>query len=265
MTERAASDPSGVGTELTVGQVADGFGVTVRTLHHYDTIGLVRPHRTASGYRLYTEDDLERLQHVVVYRRLGFPLEEIGPLLDDPRADVEAHLRRQRAAVMSRLDEMRDLVAALDRALEAEMTGTNLTPAEQKELFGEGFSEEYAREAEERWGDTDAWRQSRDRTTRYTKDDWRGIAAEGDEVTARFAALKRAGTPPDSDDAMDVAEAHRAHIDRWFYDLGYPMHRGLAAMYVADARFTKTYDDREPGLAQYVHDAIQANADRHEP
>ena len=256
MTEAAAG--------LTVGQVADEFGVTVRTLHHYDEIGLVRPHRTASGYRLYSGDDLERLRHVVVYRRLGFPLEEIGPLLDDPHTDVEAHLRRQRAAVVSRLDEMRDLVAALDRALEARMTGMALTPEEQKELFGEGFSEQYAREAEERWGDTDAWRQSRERTTRHTKDDWRRIAAEGDEITMRFATLKRAGTPADAVEAMDAAEAHRAYIDRWFYDLGYPMHRGLAAMYLADARFTTTYDDREPGLAQYVHDAIHANADRHE-
>ena len=69
------------GAALTVGQVAERFGVTVRTLHHYDEIGLVRPHRTVSGYRIYTDDDLERLRHVVVYRRLGFPLEEIGPML----------------------------------------------------------------------------------------------------------------------------------------------------------------------------------------
>ena len=249
---------------LTVGQVAERFGVTVRTLHHYDEIGLVHPHRTASGYRVYTADDLERLRHAVVYRRLGFPLEEIGPLLDDPHADVQAHLRRQRAAVVSRLDEMRDLVAAIDRALEAQMNGMALTPQEQKELFGEGFSEEYAREAEERWGDTDAYRQSQERTRRYTKDDWRRIAAEGEEVTVRLAALKRAGTPADSVQAMDAAEAHRAQIDRWFYEADYRMHRGLADMYLADPRFTKTYDDREPGLAQYVHDAIHANADRHE-
>jgi len=257
MTERAA-----LGEVLTVGQVAERFGVTVRTLHHYDEIGLVRPHRTASGYRVYTDDDLERLQHVVVYRRLGFPLEEIGPLLDE-QADVEAHLRWQRAAVVSRLDEMRDLVVAIDRALEAQMNGNALTPEEQKELFGEGFSEEYAREAEERWGDTDAYRQSQERTRRYTKDDWRRIAAEGEEVTARFVALKRVGAAPDSAEAMDAAEAHRAQIDRWFYAVAYPMHRGLADMYLADPRFTTTYDDREPGLAQYVHDAIHANADRH--
>jgi DNA-binding transcriptional MerR regulator len=257
MTERAA-------VALTVGQVAEQFGVTVRTLHHYDEIGLVRPHRTASGYRVYIDDDLERLRHVVVYRRLGFPLEEIAPLLDDPRADVAEHLRRQRAAVMSRLDEMRSLVAALDRALETTMNGNALTPEEQKELFGDGFNEEYAREAEERWGDTDAYRQSQERARRYTKDDWRRITAEGEEVTARLAALKRAGRPADSVEAMDAAEAHRAQIDRWFYEVGYPMHRGLADMYLADPRFTKTYDDQEPGLAQYVHDAIHANADRHD-
>jgi DNA-binding transcriptional MerR regulator len=260
MTERAASTEA-----LTVGQVAEQFGVTVRTLHHYDEIGLVRPHRTASGYRVYTGDDLERLRHVVVYRRLGFPLEEIGPLVDDPHADVQAHLRRQREAVMSRLDEMRDLVAAIDRALETTMNGNALTPEEQKELFGNGFSEEYAREAEERWGDTDAYRQSQERTRRYSKDDWRRIAAEGEEATAHLAALKRTGTPADSAEAMDAAEAHRAHIDRWFYDADHAMHRGLADMYLADPRFTKTYDDHEPGLAQYVHDAIHANADRHEP
>ncbi len=258
MTERTVS-----GTALTVGQVAEQFGVTVRTLHHYDEIGLVHPHRTASGYRVYTDDDLERLRHAVVYRRLGFPLEEIGPLLDDPHADVEAHLRRQRTAVMTRLDEMRDLVAAIDRALEARVNGNALTPDEQKELFGEGFSDEYAREAEQRWGDTDAWGQSRERAGRYGKEDWRRIAAEGEEVTVRLAALKRAGTPADSVQAMDAAEAHRAQIDRWFYEVDHRMHRGLADMYLADPRFTKTYDDREPGLAQYVHDAIHANADRH--
>ena len=247
---------------LTVGQVAERYGVTVRTLHHYDEIGLVRPRRTAAGYRVYTDADLERLRHVVVYRRLGFPLEDIGPLLEQD-ADVAAHLRRQRAAVLTRLDELTELVTALDRALEAHVSGTSLTPEEQKELFGEGFSEDLAREAEERWGDTDAWRESRRRTARYTPDDWRRIAAEGEQVVARFVELKRAGAPADAPEAMDAAEEHRAQIDRWFYALDHAAHRGLADMYVADPRFTKTYDDREPGLAAYVRDAIHANADRH--
>ena len=247
----------------TVGQVARRCGVTVRSLHHYDEIGLLRPsRRAAAGYRLYDDGDLTRLQHVVVYRRLGFALEEIALLLDDPHADVAAHLRRQRSAVMSRLDEMNDLVVAIDRALEAEMDGTQLTPEEQKELFGESFSEEYAAEAQERWGDTDAWAQSQRRTARYTKQDWEAIAAEAEAITGAFTDAMAAGRPADSPEAMDVAERHRAHIDRWFYDLPHGMHRGVADLYVTDDRFARTYEVRAAGLAAYVRDAVHANADR---
>jgi DNA-binding transcriptional MerR regulator len=250
-------------TLLTVGQVAERFDVTVRTLHHYDEIGLLEPtERSQAGYRLYTEDDLTRLQHVVVYRRLGFALEEIALLLEQPES-VEHHLRRQRAAVQHRLDEMRDLVAAIDRALEKEGSGMRLTREEQKELFGEGYSDEYAAEAEERWGDTAAWKQSQRRTSQYSKEDWAQVKAEMDAVNEAFVVAKRAGLPAASAEAMDAAEQHRSHIHDRFYDVSYDFHRGLADMYVADPRFAKTYDDLEAGLAAYVHDAIHANAARH--
>jgi DNA-binding transcriptional MerR regulator len=251
-------------TALTVGQVAEQFGVTVRTLHHYDEIGLLRPAgRSSGGYRLYTEADLERLRHVVVYRRLGLSLEEIADVLARPESAAE-HLRRQRAAVTARLDELTDLVLAIDRALEKEGTGVKLTKEEQRELFGDGFSDEYAAEAQERWGDTDAWKQSQARTSHYSKEDWAAIKAEQDAVMEGFAAALRSGATADSEAAMDAAEAHRRGIHERFYDLPYAMHRGLADMYVADPRFTKTYEDVAPGLAQFVRDAIHANADRHE-
>ena len=248
----------------TVGQVAETLGVTVRTLHHYDEIGLLTPsERSPAGYRLYTDEDLTRLQNVVVYRRLGFPLEQIMDLLDGgATAEVAEHLRRQRAAVMSRLDEMRDLVVAIDRALEKEMTGVNLTKEEQRELFGDGFSDEYAAEAQERWGDTEAWAQSRSRTEKYTKADWERIAGESEAVNAAFVAALEAGGPATAPAAMDAAEAARVHIETWFYDLTPDLHRNLGDMYVADPRFTKTYEDIRPGLAQFVRDAIHANADR---
>ncbi len=251
-------------TVLTVGQVAEQFGVTVRTLHHYDAIGLLSPsERSPAGYRLYTDEDITRLQHVVVYRRLGFGLEQINALLDGGAGvELAEHLRRQRAAVMSRLDEMRDLVTAIDRALESEMTGINLTRQEQRELFGDSFSEDYAAEAEQRWGDTDAWKQSQERTAAYTKADWEQIKAESDEVNAAFVATMASGQPATSQAAMDAAEQARAQIEKWFYDLTPDFHRNLGDMYVADPRFTKTYEDVEPGLAQYVRDAIHANADR---
>ena len=247
----------------TVGQVADLFGVTVRTLHHYDEIGLLVPsERSAAGYRLYTDADLTRLQQVVVYRRLELPLEEIRELLDGGEGAV-GHLRRQRDAVKSRLDELNELVVAIDRALEREMSDQPASPQEMKELFGDGFKDEYQAEAKERWGETDAWKQSAARTKRYTKADWAAVKAEMDAVTAAFIAAKRRGEPATSEAAMDAAEQHRRHIADRFYDLDHEFHSGLADMYVSDPRFTKSYEDLEPGLAVYVRDAIHANSDRH--
>lgn len=248
---------------LTVGQVAEVLGVTRRTLHHYDEIGLVVPSdRSAAGYRLYTRDDLSRLQHVVVYRRLEFGLEEIADLLDEPDS-VQAHLRRQRSAVMSRLDELHGLVQAIDDALEHTMTHTRLTPAEMRELFGHSFDESYAAEARQRWGDTDAWRQSQERTQGYARTDWEAVKAEADAVDAAFAACLDARVPADSEQAAEAADLHRASIQR-FYDCSYAFQANLAAMYVGDQRFAATYDGVRPGMAQYVHDAIVANAARHD-
>ncbi|MGG5259950.1 MerR family transcriptional regulator [Phycicoccus avicenniae] len=250
--------------ELTVGQVAETYGVTVRTLHHYDAIGLVVPSaRTHSGYRLYTEADLARLASVVTYRRLDLPLDEVKDLLDGD-GSAEEHLRRQRAVVVSRLGELEELVSAIDRALEREMNEQPATTDDLKELFGDGFSEEYQQEAQERWGETDAWKQSKRRTDSYTKADWEAVKAEQEAVGAELVAAMQAGEPPTSQRAMDAAEAHRAQIERWFYDLDHAFHRNLGDMYVSDPRFTATYEEQAPGLAQYVRDAIHANADRHE-
>lgn len=259
MTERTQVDQV-----WTVGQVSRDFDVTVRTLHHYDEVGLLTPsERSLAGYRLYTEADLERLATIVVYRRLGFALEDIADLLTG-EGEVTDHLRRQRAAVMSRLEEMRDLVSAIDHALEREMNDQPATTEDLRELFGDGFTDEYRAEAEERWGDSDAWRQSASRTKRYSKADWAAVKAEMDANNAAFVAAMNAGEPPTSAAAMDAAEAHRMHIHTRFYDVDHAFHRSLAELYVTDPRFTKTYEDIAPGLAQYVHDAIGANADRHQ-
>ena len=163
---------------------------------------------------------------------------------------------------MSGLDEMRELVSAIDRALEKEMSGTKLTREEQKELFGEAFSDDYAEEAESRWGETEAWNQSQRRTARYTMADWAEVKAEMDATNSAFVSAMADGEPATSKRAMDAAEQHRLHIHRRFYDLTHEFHRGLGDMYLADPRFTKNYEDLRPGLAQYVHDAIHANADR---
>lgn len=248
--------------EQTVGQVAARYGITVRSLHHYDAIGLLRPsERSHAGYRLYTSDDLQRLQHVVVYRRLGFALDEVAALLDEP-SDVVAHLKRQRCTVMDRVADLQDMVAAIDLAMEAQMNNRPATDEEKRAIFGNGFDEEYAVEAEQRWGDTDAWAQSAQRTNSYSKADWEQVKIETDEINARFVSLLQRGEPASGDAAMDVAEAARLQIDQRFYSCSHQMHAGIADLYVTDPRFTKTYEDLATGLAIFVRDAIHANAAR---
>ena len=262
-TQAAMRETTEVDELLTVGQVAQTFGVTVRTLHHYDEVGLLRPsERTHAGYRLYTAQDLERLATIVTYRRLDLPLDEVAALLRGDGSTIE-HLRRQRAAVLHKVDELRGLVDAIDTAMEREMNEQPATHEDLKEIFGDGFKDEYQSEAQERWGETDAWKQSADRTKGYTRADWERIKTEGDAVNAQLVTALEAGLPATSPEAMDAAEAARMQIDTWFYDCSPEFHRGLGDMYVADPRFTKTYEDLAPGLAQYVRDAIHANADRH--
>jgi hypothetical protein len=120
----------------------------------------------------------------------------------------------------------------------------------------------YADEARERWGDTEAYRQSQERAARYTEQDWAEITAAGADLNGRLAAALRAGVAADDPATMDLAEEHRQQITRHFYDCGYDIHRGLADMYVADPRFTATYEAVAPGLATYLRDAIHANAAR---
>jgi DNA-binding transcriptional MerR regulator len=255
-----------VDDHLTVGRLAGLAGVTVRTLHHYDEIGLVTPSgRSPAGYRVYAAADVERLRQVLTYRRLGFGLREVAELVSDPDADTVTHLRRQRELLVGQQEQAAAMIAAIDKELEARAMGINLTPQEQLEVFGtDKAGGEWADEARERWGDTDAYQQSQRRTASYTKADWTLIKAEADSVLTGFAEALRAGLPASGGQAMDLAERHRQHISQYFYECGYPMHRGLADMYLADPRFTEHYESAQPGLAQYVHDAIYANADRHQ-
>ena len=145
------------------------------------------------------------------------------------------------------------------------MNDRPMTAAEMRELFGEDY-DEYHREAEERWGDTDAWRESAARTATYTKADWDEVKVETDDLHAAFLDAFRAGLPADSAQAMDAAELHRQHIDRRFYSCSPATHRGLGDLYVSDPRYAATYDESlgAPGLSTYVREAIHANADRQE-
>lgn len=253
-------------SELTVGSVARLAGVTVRTLHHYDDIGLVVPAgRTGSGYRTYGADQVERLQEVLFFRELGFSLETIREIVGRSGYSRAAALRQQRQMLEARTEHLLAMIDAVDRALAAEETGVKMTSEEMLEVFGDFDPSEYEEEAKERWGNTEAYQESARRVAGYAKDDWKAIKSEADAINQAFLKEMVAGTPAEDPAAMDIAEQHRAHISKWFYDCSKEIHAGLGQMYVADVRFKENIDKAGAGLAEYMSAAIAANATRPVP
>ncbi|WP_433192786.1 MerR family transcriptional regulator [Nocardia sp. CA-107356] len=244
---------------LTVGAAASRVGVTIRALHHWDAIGLVRPSdRTDAGYRLYTAADLARIQRVLTYRELGVPLDDIKSLLDDP-AIATASLQEQRDSLRARAARLHQMADAMDRVIEARKSGILLAADEQVEIFGRHWQPTWAAQAHDRWGDTDQWAQYAERAAGRTAEHWQQIADGVEALNADLAAAHRAGVLPGSDRANALAERHRASIDIYF-DCTHSMHVCIGRKYSADPEFAAFYDAIEPGLTTWLRDIIDANA-----
>jgi DNA-binding transcriptional MerR regulator len=259
MESRASKDRH----DLTVSEVSRLTGASVRALHHYDGIGLLTPSaRTAAGYRLYSDADLERLQEILLFRELEIPLDDIATLLSGGAFDRRAALELQREMLLQKAVLTEALIASVERAINAERTGVRMTKEEMFEVFGDFDVEAHEAEAEERWGGSDAYKESSRRAARHTKADWERFKAESEQIGTDTARLMDEGVPADDPRAMDLAEQARLQIDTWFYPCSHEMHVGLAGMYIADPRFTATYERIHEGMARYWHDAIVANAAR---
>lgn len=243
----------------TVGEAARIARVSVRTLHHYDEIGLLCPsERSEANYRRYTARDLERLHQILVFRELGFALPEIRRIMHTPDFDRTQALRRQRALLVEKQRRLGAVLHALDAALIAAEGGNTMTTQDLRELF-DGFDpSEYQEEVRERWGDTEAYRQSAERTKSYTKADWTRMKTEMDDITRAYVALMDASVAPDAPEARAVAGRHHAHIEQWFYDCPPEMFASLSQLWVNDPRFTRNIDKARAGLAAYQSAAAQA-------
>ena len=245
--------------QYTVRQVAEMAGVSVRTLHHYDQIGLLKPAgRTSAGYRLYGETELLRLQQILLFRGLGMPLREIGELIDLPGYSSIAALRRH----AERIDRERERLERLQRTIERtiiRMTEDE-TVISNEELY-EGISpkqaEAWEQEARERWGDMavdDSWR----RIKGMTRERWQSYQEETADIPQRLAELM------DRDPADPAVQAQIArHFEsmRVFYEPTPDIYRGLGMMYVEDERFTAFYDKTAKGLASFMQKAMDVYAD----
>ena len=246
-----------------VKELAQIANVSVRTLHHYDEIGLLRPsQRSASGYRKYDQGDVLRLQQILIQRELGLPLEEIRRCLDDPGFDQRRALLAQREQLRTRARHTAGMLQAVERALAALDPRKTEEEMDPKQLF-DGFDPaQYEAEAEQRWGSSESFKESARRTKGYSSEDWQRFAAEQAALYAEAWALLTAGEPPDGERAGAVAERHRALIDRWFYPCSLEMHRGLASLYEGDPRFAANIDRHGAGLTAFLVAAIRANAER---
>jgi DNA-binding transcriptional MerR regulator len=244
---------------FTVGDLARLTGITVRALHHYDEIGLVVPsQRTAAGYRLYDDADVIRLQQVLLFRELGLPLDEIAAAIDQA-GTREQLLRQHREVLVTKRARIDAMLSALDSALGALEKGQAMQPDDVKQMF-DGFDpSQYEDEVKERWGNTDAYKESARRTKGYGKAEWAQIQADWGRIYGDMAARMKAGTAVTDPAVQALVEEHRAHIDRWFYPCSVEMHKALGQGYVADPRFAENLDKVAPGFARYLSDAIAAS------
>lgn len=235
---------------MSVGEAAKVCGVSVRTLRHYDAIGLVKPSALSeAGYRLYDAAALARLQTVLFYRELGFPLADIGRMLSSPGFDLNASLRDHRRVLLMqrrRLDELIDLV-------DTTMKGETMKPIKTTQADIDKAKELYAAEAKERWGHTPEWQAANSKNLSPQAE--LTAAQEADAIFAAFAG--KVGTSPDDPAVQALVKQWQDHISAHHYPCSKQILASLGEMYVGDARFTANLDRFGPGTAQLMSEAIR--------
>ena len=258
----ASVDAAEDGTDIarTVGEVSTLLGVSVRALHHWDETGLVHASRRSdAGYRLYSEADIMRIQLVLVYRQTGMCLADIKALLDDTEADAVAHLRRQRDLLQGQVSHLQRMLRSIDTVMEIQLLGANLSVAEMVEIWGTDWDPVYIEEAHARWGDTQEWAESSRRKARMSRADWQRAHEETVALETALVKAMRSGVEPGCAEANALAQWHRRDLNRWF-EVSISKQVMIARDYVADERYARYYDKREPGLAAWLKNVIDAGA-----
>ena len=235
----------------TVREVSKLTGVSVRTLHHYDAIGLLKPSRvTEAGYRLYDDTALERLQSILLFRELQFPLKEIGRILDTPGFDRQAALNDQ----IHLLELQREHIdRLLTDAREMQKNGGKIMSFS---VFDKKQQEAFAAEAKQRWGSTDAYRESQTKTAGKSEEQLRQDGSDLMAFFARLGGLKSGD--PNGDGAQSVVAELQRFITEHYYNCTKQILSGLGQMYVADERFKANIDNAGgEGTAEFAAKAIE--------
>ena len=240
---------------MTVKELATLTGVSVRTLHYYDEIGLLKPSRVdaTTGYRYYGDEAVLRMQEILFFRELDFPLKTIAQLLASPAYDRAEAIAKQRELLILKRERLDRLINTLD---EAEKGRIDFMSAFDNHEY-ETARDIYAAEVKERWGNIDAYKEHQAKTASYSADKWQATTDGMNALMAQFAACMKDGYSPDSEEAQALVKAWQAYITDNYYTCTDEILAGLAEMYIADDRFSINIDRHAPGTATFMHDAIR--------
>ncbi|OAT87133.1 MerR family transcriptional regulator [Desulfotomaculum copahuensis] len=249
----------------TVKAVANMTGVSIRTLHHYDQIGLLKPASlTPAGYRLYSDADIDKLQQVLFFKELEFSLEEIKVILDRPDFDRKKALAAHRELLLEKKKRLEELIGLVDTTLENLERGKSMTgkeffaPFDMKKI--EEAKEKYRDEARQKY-DPKLVAESGEKTSRYTEADWRAIHEQEMSIYRRVAAAMDAGKDPADTEVQEAIGERYREINERYYTCTPQIFRGLGEMYVADSRFTAFYERLRPGMAEFMRQAMAVYSD----
>ncbi|MEE1138771.1 MAG: MerR family transcriptional regulator [Acutalibacteraceae bacterium] len=238
---------------MHISELAKLTGVSIRTLHYYDEIGLLKPAfvNEQNGYRDYDEKSLERMAEILFYRELDFPLKSILQILSSPDYDKTLAIRRQKELLTLKKQRLERLISVLDNAEKGEIS---MSVFDKNEY--ETARRQYAEEAKQRWGGTDAYKESEQKTAGYSDDKWADVNAGLNAVFADFALIKDSETP-ESEAAQTLVKRLQNYISGNFYTCTKEILAGLGQMYTADERFKANIDKNGKGTADFVSEAIK--------
>lgn len=235
-------------------QLADIASISVRTLHHYDKVGLLSPSRDESNqYRVYKEEELLKLQQILFFRELDFSIKEIHGILSDSSFDIIQAMEDHKKMILLKRKRLDNLVKTIDKTINKINYKNNMKDEELYDSFTTVEMEELAKEAKERWGHTSAYKESEKKMRSMTKDQMDVIKKEGDEIARKAAALMDRNVS--DKEVQEVIALHYKHLSN-FYTPNPEMYKGLAEMYIGDTRFTEYFEKYKKGLAQFMHDAM---------
>jgi len=240
--------------KLQIKEFATLTGVSVRTLHYYDEIGLLKPSLVdkQSSYRYYDEAALRRMQEILFYRELDFSLKSICSILAAPGYDKKKVLEEQKMLLILKKERLERII----EALESHQRGEELMKAWDNTEF-EMTRKQYEEEAKERWGKTDAYKEYTDKKKGYSGETYRNLAQDMDCMMEEFAHLMQEGAEVCSGKVQEQVRKLQNHITNNYYTCTDEILAGLGQMYVADERFRKNIDKHAVGTAEYVSEAIR--------